>query len=92
MKRSRSENDTKDMIHNNIDIYRSRSENIREINQLVTELRLIDVEIQEITKQMSEEYDNDLQSELVTFLLERDIIKEIIECENTKLEYNTSIL
>lgn len=37
MKRSKSENDIKNMVHHNIDTYRSISENISEINGILNE-------------------------------------------------------
>lgn len=91
MKRSKSENDIKGMIHHNIDIYRSISENIREINGIVAEIRHIEFEIQELSKKISDVND-ELRSDFVSLLLERDINEEMLECVNTQLEYNLSIL
>jgi hypothetical protein len=91
MKRSKSENDIKGMIHHNIDTYRNISENMREINGVVTEIQHIEFEIQELSKKISDVND-ELRSDLVYLLLERDINEEMLECVNTQLEYNLSIL
>ena len=92
MKRSKSENDIKDMIHHNIHIYRDISENIREINGIVTELEHIEIEIQELSKKITDNVNDELHSHLVSLLLERDINQEVLECVDIQLEYNISIL
>lgn len=92
MKRSKSENDIKNMVHHNIDTYRSISENISEINGIMNEIKHINVEVQELTNKISSNKTDEIHSELVSLLLERDINQEMLECINTQLEYNLSIL
>lgn len=91
MKRSKSENDIKNMVHHNIDTYRNISENISEIKGITNEIKHINVEVQEVTNKISKK-NNELHSELVSLLFELDINQEMLECINTQLEYNLSIL
>ena len=91
MKRSNSENDIKNMLHHNIHIYRDITEIIKEINGIVAELERIEDEIQELSKRILSVND-ELRSDLVSLLLERDINEEMLECVNIQLEYNLSIL
>lgn len=92
MKRSKSENDIKNMVHHNIDTYRSISENISEINGIMNEIKHINIEVHEVSNKISDNKTHELYSELVSLLLERDINQEMLECINTQLEYNLSIL
>ena len=92
MKRSKSENDVKNTIHYNIDIYRSITENICEMIEITSEIKHIDIEIQELNKKNSDNKTHELHSEFMSLLYERDINREMLECVNTQLEYNLSIL
>ena len=92
IKRSKSENDTKDVVHHNISIYRRISEKMNEMNRLMSDIEYIDIELKDISNELLHKKDHELQSDLVSLLLERDLIKEMMTCINTQIDYNISIL
>lgn len=92
MKRSKSENDIKNMTHHNNGIYRSITEHTIEINEIIDTLKYIETSIQELTRNISNNNTIGLYNELVILLLEYDIYQEILDCVSVQLEYNMNIL
>ena len=88
MKRSMSENDMTYTIHRNIDIYRAITENIREINGIVNEIKYID----KIVDNISENETIKTDSEFISMVIERDLYYELLDCIKTHLEFNLSNL